>query len=620
MGLQELLRAGKIEEFNEARSERNGPDLFAAELDGLTLTGADLSSASLDKSDMTGTDLSDVNLARASLNGIDGEDIVLEGVFAVKARLREAWMERAKFANADFSRADLSGAVLNHSQGEGANFTSARLKGAQGQSAQWGRADFTEANLKQGDYTKASFRDATLTAARCANADFSGACLDGVSASEANFQGAAMKGASLVGANLSSANLSGVDLTGADLRHANLEKANLTDADLTGANLMGADLVNAALDGAVLEGANLEGADMTGIDPHTIGLSSDQTSALAGVGWVYDEKAPLRFSDVAVGQREGQVVGLWVNLDGGESASVRWVLMGPSKPLHGVLPVAPETVVARAVVPVEDRFDLFLIQERSAGYAVVRYPLSVEGQLGAAQISPLGYEPAVIPVIRAGKGGAWMWGLARRGPTLVLHRDGPEGFVPALSKPMSTARGFLGRMYPLMACKGGVLLSIKGGQVGAPLRSPSGYPPRMRATVPWNDQVLAAWYQEKKGRTPGGLYYVWMGQRGAPDPEFLTAAASVVSMDGYAMEDGVWLAWIQGDQNDFGPTKVCVCRLPGGEISELDLEGIDAEELRFIAGPSVDTAPLLAVTTIDEEIVVCGLDGAIVARAGGGSE
>ena len=95
MGLLELLRAGDVEGFNDARGAAR-VELFAEELAGLVLRGADLKGANLDKADLTGTDLTEANLVHAFMSDIDGTEMVLDGVFAMKIKMRDAWLEGAE--------------------------------------------------------------------------------------------------------------------------------------------------------------------------------------------------------------------------------------------------------------------------------------------------------------------------------------------------------------------------------------------------------------------------------------------------------------------------------------------------------------------------------------------
>lgn len=615
MNLLELLQNGKVEEFNAARDSERTLEFFAAELSEAKLSGADLSGVNLDKSDMTEADLSETTLNRVSMVGIDGEGINFTGAFGLRARLKEAWLEGSKFDQVDLSRGDLTEAVLNKTTAAGAVFAGARMKGAEAKEVKWAGASLTEANIKQVDFTDADLAGCDMREARAANAIFVNAKLDGVVGHSASFQTANLTNASFVGADLTGANLSGADLTGADFDGANLTGADFTNAIVKGARFNGATLANACLDGVDLSGTELEAADLTGIDTSGLGLSDHQTEGLAASGWVYDPDAPLCFVEPSAGRNGNAVAVLWVNLDTPETASVRWVLHNKGKTYGGVLPVAPDTVVVRSVLAVKDGFSLVLVQERANGHAAVRYPLSLKGERGAAKVTPLGYEPGVVPVLRSEGGKVWMWGLARRGPTLVIHRDEEEGFQVVHSKPLSTARGFLGRYHPVMACKGGVVVAYDGTRAGPPMRTPDGFPSRVSATVLDGDEVVAVWAVDKAPRRPAGLLYARLGKRGGSDPSYLIEDTSVSTVDAWTDGGDVLVAWseIAGDVA-LGPARLGVMSLPEARPRYLDVD-LDVEELRFVDGPG--SSPMLMVVTIEETIVFVNTKGKELVRLGG---
>jgi len=612
MNLLELLQAGRVDEFNGARDAAGNLEFFAAELGEANLTGADLSGVNLDKSDLTGAILRDVTLNRTSLVGIDGEGLDLSGAFGLRPRLREAWLENAKLNQADMSRGDLTEAVLNGSTAPGAVLAGARLKACEAKGAKWAGVNLREANLKQGDFSSADLAGADLQEARAANASFEGATLHNVAAPGASFQLANFTGASMVGANLSGANLAEANLTEANLSEANLSGANLSGAVLKGAKLNGANLANACLDGLDLSETELEAADLTGIDTSDLRLSDEQVEGLAASGWAYDPDAPMSFVEPSVGRSGDSIAVLWINLDTPETASVRWLLRSGESTHAGVLPLAPKTVLVRSVCAVEGGFSLVLVQERANGYAAVRYPLSLSGERGAAVVTPLGYEPGVVPVIRSEAGEVWMWGLARRGPTMVIHRDTEDGFAVVHSKKLSTARGFLGRCHPVLACKGGVVVSFDGVRAGAPLRTPDGYPSRVSATVPDGTSVVAVWAVEKAPRRPAGLLTSRLGSRGAPVVEYLVQA-SIMCVDAWSSGGTVYIAWAEIAGDELGPARLGVAEL-GGEPRYLALD-TDVEELQFAEGPG--DSPLLVVVTLEETLVVVNLDGKQLARLGG---
>lgn len=613
--LLDHLKAGDIEAFNLARPERGRVDLFAVELEGARLVGVDLAGANIAKSDLTGADLTDATLSRTDMVGIDGEGIILRGAMGLKARLMEAYMVGADLTGADLARSNLAEATLDNATGEGVRLGQVKLKSASCKGVHWPDALLEEAHLSSADFTGADLSRADLTSARCSGTAFDGAKLTGASMMSAYLGESSFVGADLSDANLVEANLSGADLTNADLSRADLTKANLTGAKLAGAKLASAVLKDARLEEVDLSGLDLSGVDLTGHDPRGLGLAPEQMGQLfaSGAGAEVEPDAPLRFAQPSVAVSGAHVAALWENADTEERASLRWVVAKGTEHVAGMLPVSPDGVLARTVVPTADGFWLVLLQDRPGGTAVVVYPVSKDGTVDAPRVHPLGYPPAVLPAFVIGKGELRIWGLARRGPTLVGHRLDAEDLHLLSSERVATAQGLLCQHTPVLACKGGVLLTAGDSGVHKPRSTPDGFPAKLSVAAPAGDKVLAVWNTAKAGRDQGGLRYAWLPARGSFDEiEVLTATPDVAVLDGAPVDGGVQLLWTQLDRGMFAPPTVWVCRLPDQEPRELEsLAGLDLEEVGLASAGSV-----LWGTTVDEGLVVADLTGKLIARVG----
>ena len=136
----------------------------------------------------------------------------------------------AKLRQANLTRLDLHGAIL-----QGANLQKARL---------W-RTSLQETNVR-----RASLQGAHLTDANLQGANLHDANLQGANLWRANLQGANLQGARLVLADLQGARLAEANLQGANLRLANLQQGDFRWADLRGARLVYASLREANLEGA----------------------------------------------------------------------------------------------------------------------------------------------------------------------------------------------------------------------------------------------------------------------------------------------------------------------------------------------------------------------------------
>jgi uncharacterized protein YjbI with pentapeptide repeats len=600
MELVDLLEKEDVSTFNAQRGERSRPDLFAADLGGKNLAGVDLSNANADKSDFTGSDLSRASLVRALMNEIDGSGMILREAIGLKVKLRGAYLDKADLYGADFTRGDLAEAVLAGANADQARFTRARMREVDGKGAVFTDADFSEASLHKADLTDADLRRADVTEMKAAEAIFVGARLDGITGQDVRLMSANLQKVSLVGARLPGANLTGADLTGADLTAIDLTGANLTGATLTGARLSGACLANACLDDVDLSGLDLADVDLSGLDPALIGLTEEQAASLARSGVLWDPDAPLRFVGVQAARAGDRVGIMWENEDQDDLASLRWAVLGDGGILEsGVVQVPTDSVLAMTVIGRADGVDGLVLRERAGGVTAVRLRL---GGGESPRTGLLGYPPAVKPVGRAIDGVLHIWGIGRRGPTLVVQKWTDEGLVPVFSKSVPTARGFLGRHHPVLANKGDVVVPVGPRGPGRPLRTPSGFPGKMSTASPQGEShVWCVWVERQVGDVPGGMRVACLGGRGQAEVEALTQHDLVRSLDSVEWEDGVEIAWIERR-----PMGCLLFRSRLGdaarEVSMVQVEMLDAAEVTF--APAAEGPPWLVVTTDADAVVV----------------
>jgi uncharacterized protein YjbI with pentapeptide repeats len=293
--LIQLLREGKIDEFNEIRKKDNYSrlDFYNVDLSGLSLSHADLRksnliSANLRESKLQHATFEETTLLGAHLEGADASkaniskaDLVeadLEGTNLEGADVSKADVSKADLVEADVSKADVSEANLSFANISKADLVQADVSKADLVEANLSNADVSEANLSKADLVEANLVEANLSKANLSNADLVEADVSKADVSEANLSKADLVEANLVEANLSKANLSNADLVEADvskadvsmanlslanLSFANLSEANLSNADLVEANLSNADLVEANLVEANLSKADLSNADLS---------------------------------------------------------------------------------------------------------------------------------------------------------------------------------------------------------------------------------------------------------------------------------------------------------------------------------------------------------------------
>ncbi|MEZ4316583.1 MAG: pentapeptide repeat-containing protein [Myxococcota bacterium] len=606
MSLLDLLVAENVAEFNATRGERAKVDLFAADLAEKSLPEVDLSGADVDKADLTGSDLTSAGLYKARMNGIDGTGMKLVDCLGARVKLREAWLDQADLSGSDFANADLSEAVVTKSTGKGVRLSGAKLKDLDAREANWEDADLSSTHLSKANFTGATLSRVDFTEAAGAEVLFENAKLDAVTASSARFPASKFMNAVLVGAKFDGANLSESDFTGADLTGADFTGANLTKAVLTGATLTGAVFSEAGLEGVDFTGLVLEDVDLTGIDPEVIGLSAEQREQVMIAGIPINPDARLKPSKPSVARNGNLIAGIWENDDGEETVSLRWFARTPKGVTNGVVPVMSGSLLTRAAVACGDGVDLVLIRERPGGIAFERFHVGPNGKLVPGAVANLGYQPQVVPILQPHKEGIRMWGLARRGPTLVVSADTPEGLQPVSTKTLPTALGFLGRHYPFLACKGGVVMPCTASGAGAPLKRPEGYPGKLATAVEADKRWLALWVEPPQGRDKGGIRCAWLGTRGEPEVEAVTNNGAVLSLDAIAFDEVVHLTWVE--LVGLGETRAFVQVLPDGAPRQLPIDDVD--ELVFAPGPG--NAPLLVATTDEERITMMALDGKVL--------
>lgn len=574
MDLAALLAAGRVEDFNLARSSRSRPDLFAADLAGAQIPEADLSSANLSKADLSGADLSDANLVKADLSGIDGTGLKLVGALAVRSRLNDAWLEEADLSEADFSRARLAEAVLTRSLGTGLRLVRSNLKGVDAREAQWTDCDLSAATISRADFSKADLSRSDLTETTAKETKLEGARLDHAVARSARMSQARLAGASLVGARLEGADLSGADLSGADLSSADLTSVNLSGANLSGARLVGTVLANACLDGVDLQGADLSSADLSGLDATALHLDDDQVASLVAFGVQADPDAPLQIKHPAVGRSSEDYALLWTQTEAEDTTALRWALTGPASSHRGLLPIAPTGVLAQRVLPWEGGFLLVLVQKRPAGTTLVLYPLSSEGELGTATQHLMGWTPATQPIFTVAQGEFTIMGMAAGGGGVIAQRFNQGTLGQAGAWRIPTARSFLGRHHPVLSSKGGVVIPVTPEGPQPPLATPSGFLGRGAAALV-EERVLLAWVEASRGEDePGGVRCAWLERRSDPQILALGHTDQVEHLEVLAQGQSAWVVWTERHGSDLRALRASLPRAQAESLTMPGLAGI----------------------------------------------
>ena len=611
MSLLELLTAEKVSEFNDTRGERLKVDLFAADLAGLDLKTVDLSGADVEKADLTESDLTQAGLYKARMNGIDGTSMKLVDCLGARIGLREAFLDQADLSGSDFANGDLSEAVLTNTKGTGLRLSAAKLKGVDAKGARWVDVDLTGAFLSKADFSGADLTNADLSEAAGGELIANGILLNGATATAARFPGAQFQNASFVKAKLQQINLSEADLSGADFTGADLTGANLNNAILKKVKLKGAILAEASLEGVDFSGIDLTDVDLTGHDPELLGLSDKQQAGLTAVGIPLNPDARLKPKSPVAASDGELIVALWENDDGADIATLRYAARTKKGIETGILPVVPASVLARTMITTEAGVVIVLLRERPGGIVVEQYVVGTNGKIASSEQASLGYPPSITPIVQAEGKGIRMWGIARRGPTLVISAQTPEGFQPVSSKPLTTARGFLGRQDPFLACKGNVLMPCTRTGVGNPVKSPEGYPGKLATAATNGTDWFVAWVEIPLGRDPGAIAASWLVRRGVPEVVRVTKHGAVLSLDCCAHDGQIWITWVE--MHGVGDTRAFVAVIPenlddGLKPRPLPVEDVDHATLALgRTGP-----PKIVLTTDEEKLSFVSLEGKLL--------
>lgn len=572
MNLEELLSQGKISEFNKRRPVRGKLELFAADLSGCDLRGADLTKANLEKADLSDCNLSGVNLAGANLCGVDLTNANLSDAMAMKSRWRDAYISEANLTGIELAQADLTAAEFDNCDLSSANLTGARLK-----QAIFNGCTFREADLSESRFSDAQLQQADFTGVYGQQAHFSRADLTGANFMGADLNGAKFSNAILKSADLSLVKLRGANMTGVDFSEAILEQTDLTRADLSKAITDSADFSAAILTEAQIDG-ELNGQSRAAIPDASRLLIEDPTIAVSG-------------KHVAI---------LWENPETG-GARLRLAISAmsgaPDTPPQAI--VAPiDLVLSRALCGTSEGFAVALLVERPSGVSVMLSHWDKSGQKTSSRTLRLGYTPLVRPILREEDGTLMVYGISREGPGLLLQKVTPEGLEAVDGTRMSTVRGFVSELSPVVLSKGGVVTVMKRKGTSAPMRAPGGFPGRSSASTDNNGQVIMVWAE----RNRSGVHTALLAPNEPPDEDRLLPKKLIGTVSAGAHNGTPWAAFTIEAPTPDTPASAWAVALDGGApFPVLESPDQDVDIVRLVEGGD---KMYLAVTTLDGRILL----------------
>jgi len=567
MSLEELLKQGKVTEFNKQRPVRGKLDLFAADLAGADLRGADLSKANLEKADLSGANLSGVNLAGANLSGADLSDADLTEAMALKSKWREAYVENANFTGIELAQSDLTGAEFENCDFSTANFSSARVKHAV--------------------FVGCTFRDAELAEARFSDAQLQKADLSGVNAPQAHFSRADLTGAMFIGAELSNSKFAGATLNGADLSMAKMRNANMTGADFTDAVLEQTDLTRADLTEAVTE-----------TDFSTAILAEAQLDGALGESAqaAIPDAARLFVEDPTVAVSGKHVSVLWENPEPG-GARLRLAvspLGGPPATPPQAIPVPLDLILAKSICATSTGFAVALLVERPSGVSLMLSHWGTDGQRASQRTVRLGYTPLVRPILREEGSDLLLYGISREGPALLVQKITDEGLEPINGERMTTVRGFVSELDPVVLTKGGVVRVMRSKGKGQPMRAPESFPGRSSASASTGRDLAAMVWAERSRR---GLHVAHIAPNETPDEQRLLPKQLIGTVTAGALNGTAWAGFTIEAPTPDVPASAWAVALDGSKPIPV-LQDAD-QDVDLVRMAHSNSGLYMAVTTLD---------------------
>jgi uncharacterized protein YjbI with pentapeptide repeats len=238
-----------------ARGERSSfqeASLHGANLAGATLVEANLAGAALDQATLADVDARGASFRGASLARVNFSD----------ARLSSATFDGASAAAADFSGAALSGASFKGAVLDDAQLYGCAAEGCCFDEASLFKLRADDAKLSRSTFVRARGAESSFASADLTHAVLQGAELDGAVFAHADLSFAVLHRASAKGARFRHGRLVQASALKADFMEANFESADLTRADLRGANLYGVETLKATLSGAILSQALVAGSKL----------------------------------------------------------------------------------------------------------------------------------------------------------------------------------------------------------------------------------------------------------------------------------------------------------------------------------------------------------------------
>jgi uncharacterized protein YjbI with pentapeptide repeats len=215
---------------------------------GARFTGASIQGVTFGGLQMAGIDFSGCkgkfpDFSKGNLEGANFAGAKLPQADFCRANVKAANFAQAELASADFGGALAIGINLEQADltnlraGEKSDFTGGRFRAAKAPKSIWAGAVLVRADFSRAELTGALFEDAMLREARFDSADLTKASFE-----DASVQRALLANANLLRATFNRANLTGAILDGSNLYEASFWETVLKDTSRFGANVKGTSL------------------------------------------------------------------------------------------------------------------------------------------------------------------------------------------------------------------------------------------------------------------------------------------------------------------------------------------------------------------------------------------
>jgi len=222
-------------------------DAYRLKLEQDVLNGVDFSDACFRGVDLRGLNLSGMKAPRTDFSGADLYKVSFAG-----ATLNNSLFSRSRVNYTSFDLADMRNSCLNNCLGKTPNFIGANLRQCEAKYTVITDANLSEANMELSNWQGSTLSFCDLTRVKAAKIHAPWSNLMGTILKHGEFEFAVLGGCMMDGVQATEANFNRANLLGVSARAGSFNESSFYYARLTAGIFVGADFTNADLTRAVL--------------------------------------------------------------------------------------------------------------------------------------------------------------------------------------------------------------------------------------------------------------------------------------------------------------------------------------------------------------------------------